>query len=296
MRRIFLPHALRALFNGVSQIFLQANPACGLLILATITLYAPSLLAGTLLGLISGTLAARLLGYAREDIEIGLYGYNAALLGMLIALVLGTSTLALSLAILAGALSSPLQRYLLRMMRERGGPAVFTLCFVLLGWGVMTVAGMLDAVVEARLPEPRLDGWGVLGATASGIGQVIFIGEAGAGLCLLVAILIANRRAGLWALCGSAVGTFCVLLAGGTETQTLAGLAGYNPALAALALSQVHRSAVAPALGIVLAIICKLVFDQLSLPPLTMPFILACWAVAQGTRWVQRRAKTQPAD
>ncbi|MFL9815240.1 urea transporter [Stutzerimonas sp. VN223-3] len=293
MRRTFLPHASHAVLNGVSQIFLQANPTCGLLMLMTITFYAPSLLAGTLLGLLSGTLAARLLGYARQDIESGLYGYNPALLGLLVTLVLGSSPLALFLVVVAGALSSPLQRYLLRAMRERGGPAVFTLCFVLLGWLVLVVAGMLESVAEARLPEPRLDGWGAVGAMASGVGQVMFLGEAGAGLCLLLAILVADKRAGLWALCGSAVGVYCALLTGATEPQALAGLAGYNPALAALALSQVHRSALAPALGIALAIICKLAFDQLGIPALTMPFILACWAVALGTRLIQRQLETQ---
>ncbi|MCQ4313259.1 urea transporter [Pseudomonas stutzeri] len=293
MRRTFLPHASHAVLNGVSQIFLHANPTCGLLMLMTITFYAPSLLAGTLLGLLSGTLAARLLGYARQDIESGLYGYNPALLGLLVTLVLGSSPLALFLVVVAGALSSPLQRYLLRAMRERGGPAVFTLCFVLLGWLVLVVAGMLESVAEARLPEPRLDGWGAVGAMASGVGQVMFLGEAGAGLCLLLAILVADRRAGLWALCGSAVGVYCALLTGATEPQALAGLAGYNPALAALALSQVHRSALAPALGIALAIICKLAFDQLGIPALTMPFILACWAVALGTRLIQRQLETQ---
>ena len=293
MRRPFLPHASLAVLNGVSQIFLQANHACGLLTLMTITFYAPSLLAGTLLGLLSGTLAARFLSYARQDIESGLYGYNPALLGLLATLVLGPSPLALFLVTVAGALSSPLQRYLLRAMRERGGPAVFTLCFVLLGWLALMVAGMLDSVAEARLPEPRMDGWGAVGAMVSGVGQVVFVGEAGAGLCLLLAILVADRRAGLWALCGSAVGVYCALLTGATEPQALAGLAGYNPALAALALSQVHRSALAPALGIALAIIYKLAFDQLDILALTMPFILACWTVALGTRLLQRQLETQ---
>ncbi|WP_029404844.1 urea transporter, partial [Stutzerimonas stutzeri] len=96
-------------------------------------------------------------------------------------------------------------------------------------------------------------------------------------------------------LCGSAVGIYVALLAGTPEPAALAGLAGYNPALAALALSQVHRSALAPALGIGLAIIFRLFFDHLSLPPLTMPFILACWAVTLGKRRYQRRGESLPA-
>lgn len=293
MCRIYLPPASHALLNGVSQIFLQANPVCGLLILVTISLYAPSLLLGSLLGLVSGTLTARCLGYERHDIESGLYGYNSTLLGLLITLVLGPSAPALLLVALAGALSTLLQRRLLRTMRERGGPAVLTLAFVLFGWLALGAAGMLGSVADARGHESSLDGWGAMAAMASGMGQVMFLGEPGAGLCLLLAVLIADRRAGLWALCGSAIGVYCALLTGVTESQALAGLAGYNPALAALALSQVYRSAAIPALGIALAISCKLAFDELGIPALTMPFILSCWTVALGARLTQRHADTQ---
>ena len=289
MRHPHLRYSAQAALNGVSQIFLQANPICGLLIMATIALYAPALLVGALLGLLSGTVTAWRLGYARQDIEAGLYGYNATLLGLLITLVLGTGASALLLVVLSGALSSLLQRYLLRLMREHGGPAVFTLSFVLLGWLALALAGVLDTVADARLPDPAVDGWGALGAMASGMGQVMFLGAPEAGLGLLAAILVADRRAGLWALCGSGVGVYCSLLMGLSTPQALAGLDGYNPALAALALSQVHRSALAPALGIVLAITCRLAFDRLGLAPLTMPFILACWAVALGTRLAQCR-------
>ncbi len=295
MHRTHLPHASHAALNGLSQIFLQANPVCGLLIFITIALYAPTLLVGTLLGLLSGTLSAWCLGCERQDIEVGLYGYNSTLLGLLITFVLGPSALALSLVALAGTLSSLLQRRLLQAMRERGGPAVLTLAFVLFGWLTLAVAGMLDSVADARLPEPGPDALGALSAMASGIGQVMFLGEPGAGLCLLLAVLIADTRAGLWALCGSAFGVYCALLTGVTEPQALAGLAGYNPALAALALSQVHRSALIPALGIALAIGCKLAFDRLGIPALTMPFILSCWAVALAMRLTQRRLNMQPA-
>ncbi|QGZ32133.1 urea transporter [Stutzerimonas stutzeri] len=293
-RRPF-PHAAHAVLNGLSQIFLQANPACGLLILVAIILHAPTLLAGCLLGLLSGTLTAWWLGYARQDIETGLYGYNSALLGLLISLALGPSAWALLLATLGGALSSVLQRRLLNVMRERGGPAVFTLAFVLLGWVTLAVAGMLAPATATTLAESAPDALGALSAMASGIGQVMFLGGPQAGLCLLLAVLVADIRSGLWALCGSALGVYCALLTGVTEAQALAGLAGYNPALAALALSQVHRSAWVPALGIALAIGCKLVFDQLSLPALTMPFILACWTVARVTRPARRRVDPRPA-
>ena len=86
-------------------------------------------------------------------------------------------------------------------------------------------------------------------------------------------------------------GLALALAARGSEQQALAGLAGYNPALAALAVSQVHRSWVVPMLAIIAAVLLRAGFDRLGLPPLTMPFIMACWLVALGQRWRSRRSE-----
>ncbi|WP_313038945.1 urea transporter [Stutzerimonas nitrititolerans] len=279
-----------AVLNGFSQIFLQAHPGCGLLILLAIALHAPGLMIGAMVGALVSTFSAVALGYRKSDIAIGLYGYNAALLGLLFVLLLGLSALTLGLIALGSVVTSLLQVRLMAAMRERNWLPGFTLPFVLFGWLALTLAGALDLVTPARLDAPLiLDGQGLLFAVASGIGQVIFLGQPLAGLLLLVAVWLADRRAAAWMLYGSVGGLALVLAAGGSEQQALAGLAGYNPALAALAVSQVHRSWVAPLLAIIAAVLLRAGFDRLGLPPLTMPFIMACWLVALGRRWKARR-------
>ncbi|WP_313101275.1 urea transporter [Stutzerimonas nitrititolerans] len=279
-----------AVLNGFSQIFLQAHPGCGLLILLAIALHAPGLMIGATVGALVGTFSAAALGYRKSDIAIGLYGYNAALLGLLFVLLLGLSTLTLGLIALGSVVTNLLQVRLMAAMRERNWLPGFTLPFVLFGWLALGLAGALELVTPARLDAPLiLDGQGLLFAVASGIGQVIFLGQPLAGLLVLVAVWLADRRAAAWMLCGSVGGLALVLAAGGSEQQALAGLAGYNPALAALAVSQVHRSWAAPLLVIIAAVLLRAGFDRLGLPPLTMPFIMACWLVALGRRWKARR-------
>ncbi len=157
------------------------------------------------------------------------------------------------------------------------------------------LAGALDLVTQARLDAPLTpDAPGLLLAVASGIGQIIFLGQPGTGLIVLLAVGLADRRAAVWMLCGSVVGMVISMTIGAPEQQVLAGLAGlagYNPALAALAVSQVQRSLAAPLLAIIAAALLRLVFDQLGLPPLTMPFIMACWLVALGARWRSSRTE-----
>ncbi|WP_312375849.1 urea transporter [Stutzerimonas nitrititolerans] len=279
-----------AVLNGFSQIFLQAHPGCGLLILLAIALHAPGLMIGAMVGALVGTFSAVALGYRKSDIVIGLYGYNAALLGLLFVLLLGLSALTLGLVALGSVVTNLLQVRLMTAMRERNWLPGFTLPFVLFGWLALTLAGALELVTPARLDAPLiLDGQGLLFAVASGIGQVIFLGQPLAGLLVLVAVWLADRRAAAWMLCGSVGGLALVLAAGGSEQQALAGLAGYNPALAALAVSQVHRSWAAPLLAIIAAVLLRAGFDRLGLPPLTMPFIIACWLVALGRWWKARR-------
>ncbi|WP_312913340.1 urea transporter [Stutzerimonas nitrititolerans] len=279
-----------AVLNGFSQIFLQAHPGCGLLILLAIALHAPGLMIGAMVGALVSTFSAVALGYRKSDIAIGLYGYNAALLGLLFVLLLGLSALTLGLIALGSVVTSLLQVRLMAAMRERNWLPGFTLPFVLFGWLALTLAGALDLVTPARLDAPLiLDGQGLLFAVASGIGQVIFLSQPLAGLLVMGAVWLADRRAAVWMLYGSVGGLALALAAGGSEQQALAGLAGYNPALAALAVSQVHRSWVAPLLAIIAAVLLRAGFDRLGLPPLTMPFIMACWLVALGRRWKARR-------
>ena len=281
-----LPRHVSAVLNGFSQIFLQAHPLCGLLIALAIALHTPALLAGALAGALAGTFGAAALGRSRADIDCGLYGYNSALLGVLIVLQLGLSAFSLGLIACAALLIDPLQTRLLAGLRERQWLPGFTLPFVLLGWLVLT---LLPAPTGTPASVAPIDAQALAFAIAAGIGQVIFLDQPLAGLLVLVAVWLADRRAARWLLAGSAAGLGIDLLFGGAHGPILAGLAGYNPALAALAVSQVQRSVWAPLLAIVAAVLARLAFDRLGLPPLTMPFILACWLVALAARRVRRQ-------
>lgn len=281
-----LPRHVSAVLNGFSQIFLQAHPLCGLLIALAIALHTPALLAGALAGALAGTFGAAALGRSRADIDCGLYGYNSALLGVLIVLQLGLSAFSLGLIACAALLIDPLQTRLLAGLRERRWLPGFTLPFVLFGWLVLT---LLPTPAGTPASVAPIDAQALAFAIATGIGQVIFLDQPLAGLLVLVAVWLADRRAARWMLAGSATGLGIGLLFGGAHGPILAGLAGYNPALAALAVSQVQRSVWAPLLAIIAAVLARLAFERLGLPPLTMPFILACWLVALAARRVRRQ-------
>lgn len=282
----------RALLNGFSQIFLQAHPGCGLLVLLAIAIGAPQLLGAALLGGLSSTLTAQRRGYAKADIALGLYGYNGILLGMLISLQFAWSALLPLLIILAAGLSSLVLAPWMRRMRERRWLPAFTFPFVALSWLLLWLAPSLQLVLhnDPATAAYSLDWFSGLLALLRGLGQVIFLDKPLAGLCLWLGLLLADRRAAYWALLGSAAGLSLALQQGWDQHSALAGLYGYNATLAAIALSQVHRQPWAPLLGIGLALLLQQGFTALGLAPLTMPFILACWLIQASRRALRQAA------
>lgn len=285
-------HSCRALLNGFSQIFLQSHPGCGLLVLLALAIGAPALVGGALLGGLSSMLTAQRRGYPQVDIETGLYGYNGILLGLLIAVQFGWSPLLPLLIIVSAGLSSLLLAPWMQRTRERHWLPAFTFPFVALGWLLLWPAhGHLQLQADAPSVTHSSDWLGYPLAMARGLGQVIFLEHPLAGLCLLLGLLLADRRAALWALLGSAGGLGLALYQGWAEHSALAGLYSYNAVLSAIALSQVHRQPWAPLLGVVLALLLQPGFAALGLPALTMPFILACWLVQASQRLLRQAAE-----
>jgi urea transporter len=290
MQHLPLPPSSRrgfiGLLSGFSQILLQSHPGCGLLVLLAIAAGAPALLGGALLGGLSSMLTAQRRGYPQADIDIGLYGYNGILLGMLVSITFAWSPTLPLLIIVTGGLSSLLLAPWMQRLRERHWLPAFTFPFVALSWLMLALAAPLQLQVQPS-PLPLLsdlDWLNVVAAPLRGLGQVIFLDQPLAGLCLLSGLLLADRRAALWALLGSASGLSLALYLGWPQHGALAGLYGYNAALAGIALSQVHRRPWAPLLGILLALLVQPGFTVLGLPALTMPFILACWLINAGQR------------
>ena len=295
MHPLFLPpralHGLRALLNGFSQIFLLSHPTCGLLVLLAILNGAPQLLGGALLGGLTSMLTAQRRGYPQNDIDAGLYGYNGILLGLLVSSQFSWSPLVPLLIILGAGLSSLMLAPWLRCMRERQWLPAFTLPFVALSWLLLWLAQPLQQHSDPVTAAHSLDWLDYPLAVVRGLGQVIFLDQPLAGLCLWLGLLLADRRAALCALLGSAAGLSLALQQGWTQHSALAGLYGYNATLAAIALSRVHCQPWVPLLGIVLALLLQPGFAALGLPPLSMPFILACWLVQASQRVLRQSAR-----
>ena len=277
------PDWAEALLNGFSQIFLQRQPLCGLLCLLAILIGAPTLLGGALLGGVAGLLTAQRRGYPKA----GLYSYNGVLLGLLISQHFAWSALLPPLILAGGGLSAILTRQWLKHASQPDDLPAYTAPFVLLGW--LLIGTVPDSTFS--LSEP--DTLAALTAPFTGLAQIMLLNQPVAGALIALGLWLANRRAAVWALVGSTAGVLIALWLQ-EPASALLGLHSYNPALAALALSQVRRHPWLPLLGILLAILLTPGFAALHLPALTAPFILACWLVRAGGRVLQKPRMDRP--
>jgi urea transporter len=263
------PDWAEALFNGFSQVLLQRHAVCGVFCLAAILLTAPSLLGGALLGALAGLLTAQRRGYDKADRQAGLYSYNGVLLGLLLCSRFAWSPMLPLLILASGGLSAMAMHLWLQRTRQAHCLKAYTAPFVLFSWVLLPFA-----TPHAAVPDTTL-----LYAPLQGLGQVFFLDHPMAGLLIGTGLLIANRRGACWAMLGCAGGIAAALL-----QQEPLGLAGYNPALAGLALSQQRDKPWLPLSAILLAIVLQPGFAGLGLPTLTAPFILACWLVQASAR------------
>lgn len=281
------PDWAEALLNGFSQIFLQRQPLCGLLCLLAILIGAPALFGGALLGGVAGLLTAQRRDYPKAERQAGLYSYNGVLLGLLISQHFAWSTLLPPLILACGGLAAMLTRQWLKHAGQPNDLPAYTVPFVGLGWLLL---GTLPENTFA-LSEP--DTLAILTAPFTGLAQIMLLDQPVAGALIALGLWLANRRAAVWAMIGASVG---VLLALWLEepASALLGLHSYNPALAAVALSQVRRQPWLPLLGILLALLLTPGVAALHLPTLTAPFILACWLVRAGARVLHKPRMDSP--
>ena len=281
------PDWAEALLNGFSQIFLQRQPLCGLLCLLAILIGAPALFGGALLGGVAGLLTAQRRGYPKAERQAGLYSYNGVLLGLLISQHFAWSALLPPLILACGGLAAMLTRQWLKHADQSNDLPAYTAPFVGLGWL------LLGTVPQNTFALGEPDTLAILTAPFTGLAQIMLLDQPMAGALIALGLWLANRRAAGWALIGASVGVLLALWLD-EPAGALLGLHSYNPALAAMALSQMRRQPWLPLLGILLAILLTPGFAALHLPALTAPFILACWLVRAGVRVLQKPRMDSP--
>ncbi|MFN8048081.1 MAG: urea transporter [Ancrocorticia sp.] len=276
--------AARSLPLGVSQIYLQDSWMVGVLMIVGFAVYSIPMALLVVVGTVIATASAHVVG---KSIGHGLQGYCGALVGAAAWTTFGELWPAF-LVTLVGAAACPVVTGALAaffsVVRRQGGPLpVLTAPFcVVSGLVALTARALVEPAPAGAPIEAGNTALQLLEGTLAGIGQVVFCQSWLSGLIILGALFLAGWKVGAAALLGSALGTATMWAAGSTPAELSAGLAGYNPALTAIALAAVFlrpgpRAWMIATLGSIVTVgVCELL-KLTPIPVYTWPFILVTW-------------------
>ena len=261
--------------KGIGQIMLQENSITGFIFLFGIFLNSPLMALGLLVGTIVGTLTAQLLKYDKGNINSGLYGFNAALVGIAMLVFFDSSILVWIGIIVLSALSTVMMNFCLQKKIP-----IFTFPFILLVWialyffhNVVPVEPPSDADLAGLIPEKfNLKNFGF------GFGEVIFQGSFISGILFMIAVYISNPNAALYGMAGAFVASLFSYLIIDKFDAVQQGWFTFNAVLCAITFSGLERkNGVYVLIAVFLSVVIENIMMDKGLIFLTFPFVLATW-------------------
>jgi urea transporter len=269
---------LRNIFHSFSQVMLQKNASTGLFLLLGIALSSLPMLFGSILAVVSGLAVAKLCNFNAIAVQSGIYGYNAALVGIAVLYFFPLSFISMTLALFGGVFSTLITHLMLTKLTSI---PVFTTPFILTTWFVLLFIDYtgLITVVQGSLYETSLATFNdYLKAVLRGIAQVMLQDYWLTGVIFLCALAIYSIKSAIWALIGSTAGVLMACGLNYSQEMVILGVYGFNGSLVAIALSERYSQRYCLIiLGILVSVLLTSAFESVSLPALTTPFVLATW-------------------
>lgn len=273
---------LKVLLKGVGQVMFQENALSGALMLLGVFLSSWRMGLAAMGGVCASTLTAWVLGYDREAIRRGLYGFNGTLVGIAVICFMPFSYLSIIFLLLGAALSTVVTHL---FTRQQLLPTL-TAPFVLITWLIIFVKPLLldDGVVQSGSVGDSVN---ILSAMSLSYGQIMLQeGSLFTGLLFLLAILVNSRAMALQSVIAMLLSLLVVLIPSVVSTDSVnSGLYGYNSILTFLAIESVvemkhrKRRGVLALLAMAISIILQYAGLKAGLVTLTAPFVLAVWIV-----------------
>lgn len=280
-----------SILNGMGQIMLQENRWTGILILTGICIGNVECGIGTVLATTVGTLTAKLLRFNPKDIQAGLYGFSAGLVGAVLPFLFPEKYLIWFWVIVGAVAASSLQHLFIRKnIRAYTFPFVavsWVLIFLLSNYYIPTGATESVSLEYATtLPQLSL-------TVIKGVAQVIFQSSILSGMLFFIAVFISNPLAACFGLLGSIGGTSIALLMGQPADQIYLGLYGFNCVLSSIVFAggpKSERWLMIPV--VLLTVFIHILMNNLKVfnafgGILTFPFVAAVWTIQYIQKFIR---------
>jgi len=264
---------ISTILKGLGQIMLQENRITGLLFLIGIFYGSYTMGLAAILATICGTATAYLFKYDKTEIEQGLYGFSAALVGVAVMLFLKPVLWAWLFVFLGSVAAAMLQHFAIK----RNFPA-YTFPFVLVTWLILLVCHYfwndlfaVSTPAVAQISDSLTEGF-------KSFGQVIFQDKFLSGLLFFIAVFISSPIAALYGLAAAIVSAILAFHLSVPMTDINLGLYGFNAVLCAIVFAGPKvKDGFWVLISILFALAITLLMLKTGIPKLTFPFVLATW-------------------
>lgn len=283
-------HCTKTFFRGFGQIMLQANAITGLLFISAI--FYDSIIMGVaaVTSNIVANFTAEILRYDRHDIEQGLFGFNASLIGIALMFYFQSNFWVWGVMIIASALSTIIMGWAIKKKL----PA-YTFPFVLLTWIALFILSIPDLAIKS-IPEhfvdiEELDDFLIQGHA---FGQVLFQGSFIAGVIFFIGVFISRPIQALYGFVAVIISVYISHHNSYASTELInEGVFSFNAVLCGIAIGE---DKVRAGMYVLISVIISTYFDifliKYGWTTLTFPFVFAMWVmfpIKQLDKWLAVR-------
>lgn len=265
------PALVRQVFKGIGQIMLQNNATTGLLFLVGIFYGSVFMGFAALLATLCGTITAIVLKYNQREIDKGLYGFSAALVGVSIILFLKPVFVSWMFIVIGSVMATIIQHFFIK----RKIP-VFTLPFVLVTWIFLLLVRYYFPQLATETVMPIVSVSDYFTFAIKGFGQVIFQDNILSGLLFFIAVYISSPIAALYGLAAAILSGLLALCFSVPIEIAGMGLFSYNAVLCAIVFAGTKiKHGMWILIAVLLSLVINLIMSWYQLIPLTFPFVVA---------------------
>lgn len=246
---------------------LQKNIWTGILFLIGITAGSWKMGLATIIATVIGTYTAILLNFEKKEIDDGIYGFSAALVGAAGMFFFQSTLIIWTLIFLGAVLAAIIQNFFIRIKI----PA-YTLPFVLITWLFLYLVPLEfhSNIISSTPNAPKITDF-----IFTNFGQVIFQDQVWIGFLFLIAVAIADVKAALFGVFGGIIASVIFYLSWTTFNEISIGIYGFNAVLCAIAFAGGKKKNVFWALmAVIISISISLIFFRQEYSQLTFPFVI----------------------
>lgn len=275
----------KSVLRGFGQIMLQSNYWTGILFLVAICYDSLWMGVAALLSNIVGVLTAKILKFDKANIEAGLYGFNATLVGVALVFYFQFNIWVAVAIVIGSAVSTILMEIALR----KKFPA-FTFPFILVTWILLFLLSIpnlaLPTVSEHFVDITALEDFWIEGHA---FGQVIFQGSVIAGLIFMIAVFINSPISALYGFVASVISMAISHHFHEPIDQVSAGIFSFNAVLCGIACSGLKpRDGVYVLIAVIFSTLIDMWMIHHGWTTLTFPFVLSMWIILIIKKYVAK--------